>query len=147
MRGALYVHRDALRLLDEDARARVERADRLATPFSWNVARLEKAVIGLLRYPDFDRAAFPRLEASARVNLQSGAVRRINYAGSPNPLILHRKELLVSSDHPGYAAWARVTERAERAGLFRNPGAIGRQRAWAALLAEAGLDQNGERLW
>jgi hypothetical protein len=146
VRGALYVHRDVIGLLRADEQAKVERAVWLAGPFAWNVVRLESEVVGLLCYPDFESVGFPHLEASARVDLAKGTVRLTNFAGSANPLILHRKELLVSRDHPAYATWAKVTERAEQAGLFRDPGTIGRQQAWNALLAGAHIDQNGEPL-
>ncbi len=143
VRGALYVHGDAVLLLPPERQAAVRRAAEIAAGFEWNVARLDNVgVVGLLRYADFETEAFPRLFAAARVELD-GCVRYTSYAGSWNPLILHRKELLVGDDHPLRARWAEVTERIERLGLLEDHNRIGRLSAWIEMLRAAGLDSQG----
>lgn len=146
VRGALYVHREAVDLLKADERSRVARASSLAGPVPWNVARLDASAVALLFYPDFDESAFPRLQASARVDLAEGTVRLTQFGESPNPLILHRKELLVRRDHPARERWAAVTRRAQERGLFHKRALIGRQLTWRALLEQAGLNHQGEEL-
>lgn len=144
VRGALYVHADAVPLLAPDQRRRVAEADERAAGFQWNVVRLERdGAIGLLDYPDFEREAFPRLAAAARVDPASPAVRITRYSGSANPLILHRKELLVPPDHAERAEWAALTASLEARSLFAETKRIGRRAAWTELLRTAGLDEKG----
>lgn len=144
VRGALYVHAEAVPLLAPDQRRRVAEAGARAAGFEWNVARLERdGPVGLLDYPDFEREAFPRLAAAARVDPGSPTVRITRYDGSANPLILHRKELLVAQAHPGRAEWAALTTSLEGLGLFADTSRIGRFAAWTELLRMAGLDGQG----
>ena len=144
VRGALYVHAEAVPLLAPEQRRRVAEADARAAGFEWNVARLERdGAVGLLDYRDFEREAFPRLAAAARVDPVSPAVRITRYGGSANPLILHRKELLVAYDHPERAGWAALTASLEATGLFAETNRIGRLAAWTELLRGAGLDGQG----
>lgn len=133
------MHASAVRRLADHQRAMVAEAAKLV-PFEWSVARVGPGrAIGLLRYPGFIEEAFPVLTMAANVNLETGQVRVTNYERSTNPLILHRKELLVGEDHPMRAQWARLTRRLEDLGLFTNLNTIGRQRAWSEALASAAL--------
>lgn len=144
VRGVLYVHMHALGALDEPQRRAARQAAELAADHAWNVVRLGPGpVVALLHYPCFDREAFPRLAGSARVDLSTGRVSRTDHATSENPLILHRKELLLEPTDPRRAGWAATTERLEGLGLFRDPTRIGRRRAWNEMLAAAGLDSEG----
>lgn len=147
IRGALYVHRSALKSLGDDRRARVEEAERLAGDSEWNVARFDPGgIVGLLHYADFEADAFPRLEAATRVDPDSGKVSRTCYAGGTNPLILHRKELLLAPGDPRVAEWAALTRELVALGLFSNPVNIGRKQAWEERLAKAGRDGQGKLL-
>jgi hypothetical protein len=144
VRGALYVHMDALGLLEEPQRTAALDAAELVADHAWNVARLGPGpVVALLHYPDFDLEAFPRLSRSARVDLATGRVRRSDQTRTENPLILHRKELLLDPADPRRLGWAATTERLERLGLFRDTKRIGRRRAWNEMLASVGLDGEG----
>lgn len=144
VRGALYVHMDALASLDEPERIAVRRAAELVVDHAWNVARLGPGpIVALLHYPCFDLETFPRLAGSARVDLSTSRVSRTHHNVTDNPLILHRKELLLNPEDPKRAAWSATTERLERLGLFQNPTKIGRRRAWEEMLASAGLDSEG----
>jgi hypothetical protein len=49
---------------------------------------------------DFENDPFPTLNGSWTVDPQNGAVSFRSYSSSLNPPILHRKELLVTADHP-----------------------------------------------
>ena len=146
VRGALYVHREAIDALARDARMKVDRALAIASPPQWNVARLESDVVGLLEYEDFDTAAFPRLIASTRVNLATGEHARTDFSHSENPLILHRKERLLLADDPRVARWTEMTRTLVEKGLFKDSHAIGRRRAWTERLAHAGLTIVGDEV-
>lgn len=146
VRGALYVHREAIHALAEDHRTMIDSAVAQAGSPRWNVARLEKGAVGLLDYEDFDAAAFPRLIASTRVNLATGEHSRTDFTRSDNPLILHRKEQLVAPDDPRVHRWAETTRQLVNKGLFRDNHAIGRQRAWTERLASAGLTAAGDEV-
>lgn len=144
VRGDLYIHRSALEALDPGQRKAIEEADARAGCPPWNVARLGKEAVGLLYYADFEADAFPRLVAATRVDRATLKIGRIAYGDSLNPLILHRKELLLLRDDPRRPAWAELTARLERLGLFQDRNRIGRLTAWRAILAAAGLDGQGQ---
>lgn len=146
VRSALYIHRDALNALAKDVWSMVDRAVSIAGPTPWNVARIEKHIVGLLEYEDFDAAAFPRLIASTRVNVATGKHSRTDFSCSSNPLILHRKELLLSPQDPRVGRWAETTRLLVGKGLFKDSHAIGRQAAWNELLAQVGLTAVGDAL-
>lgn len=146
VRGALYVHRTAIAALAADVRATIDKAVTNAGATGWNVARVEKHVVGLLEYEDFDAAAFPRLIASTRVNVATGERSRTDFSRSANPLILHRKERLVMPDDPRAGRWTETTRMLVSRGLFKDSHAIGRQRAWNARLAQAGLVAVGDEV-
>ena len=146
VRGALYVHRDAIGALANDMRSMIDQAVAIASAAPWNVARVEKHVVGLLEYEDFDAAAFPRLIASTRVNVATGEHARTDFSRSANPLILHRKEQLVMPDDPRVGRWAETTRKLVERGLFKDSYAIGRQGAWNERLARAGLAASGDEV-
>jgi hypothetical protein len=98
VRGALYVHRDAIDLLPNEYRSRIRSALDLAPEVAWNVVRIEPFIVGIMLYDDFDTCHFPRLLHSVRVDLRLKQVTERDHRGSANPLILHRKELLVRPD-------------------------------------------------
>lgn len=142
--GALYLHRDAADLLDADARARIEAAHAAASPFAWNVLKLEAAGVSLLEYEDFDASAFPRLLEAVRV--AGERVVRTDYRDRGNPPILHRKECLLRPGDPRIPRFAALTRAAEERGLFAASHRIGTARVWASRIAEAGLVIEGHAL-
>lgn len=146
VRDALYVHASAAGDLPDVLQARLQEALNTAGEVSWNVARLEPTVVGLLLYRDFETDAFPPLIASTRVELKTGRVTSRSFTDTDNPLILHRKELLVRQGHPHVAAWAALTAELETRGLFRDPHLIGRRKAWLSRLAAAGVRVEGHTL-
>lgn len=146
VRGALYVHRDAVGALATDMRLMIDEAVAIASAARWNVARVEQHVVGLLEYEDFDAVVFPRLIASTRVNVATGEHARTDFSRSTNPLILHRKEQLVMPDDPRAGRWAEITRKLVERGLFKDNHAIGRQRAWNQRLSQAGLTAFGDEV-
>lgn len=146
VRGALYVHRCAITHLPEGMYEPLRRALALAPAAKWNVARIERAVIGLLAYEDFEAAAFPVLLGATRVDLVSGRISNTDYSRSENPLILHRKELLVGEDHARFATWTAMTKTLDQGGLFADNHLIGRHRGWLERLRQAGLCVSGDEV-
>lgn len=146
VRGALYVHRDAVDLLEVEGREAVRKAEVAVLDAAWNVARLGPTAVALLEYENIDASPFPRLLASALVDLTTLEVKRRSFRQAANPLILHRKELLFPPEDPRRAEWAALTLSLEAQGLFSDPIRIGRERQWLALLAGAGFDASGRPL-
>ena len=130
---ALYVHESALpemspilRLYEGCSRGylgRVEGAN------SVKLHMLEP-MVSYLRYPEFERDPHPTLAASLSVHLQTFRVRTKDYDSSINRPILHRKELFVSRDFPGYGKFARLTRIEQRKGLYDDTSRIGLERGW-----------------
>jgi DNA phosphorothioation-associated putative methyltransferase len=142
--SAIYVHRDALPLLGDEAEI-VGKAESLAPPCDWNVAKIEKTSVSLLAYESFD-TDFPALLTSAKVDIASGAVVETDYRKRANPPILHRKELLLPPDDPRLPKFRALTSTAEEYGLFEEPNKIGTRGAWNTKIAAAGLVLRGGRL-
>ncbi|CAO4157154.1 hypothetical protein DHODJN_25295 [Methylorubrum extorquens] len=146
VRDALYVHRSAVTCLTPSLRAKLQQAILIAGERQWNVARLEARAVGLLLYPYFDEVPFPALTASTRVDLVTKRLTSRSFESSANPLILHRKELLVGDDYPQVQVWSALTMALEARGLFREPHRIGRRIAWMRRLAEASVRIEGHAL-
>jgi len=146
-----YFHIDAGPELNPAWVERWSEAERLAgVPHTerYNLVRIdaEGPCIALLNYPGFFDEPFPVLRESWLVDLDRQTVSYRTYADSLNPPILHRKELLLSDDHPRRAEYAALTEAAEAIGLFDQPTRIGYQRQWLALVREKGYRITGHTL-
>jgi len=147
----LYIHLSSLEELDnEPQRLRIAQAALCvhAQPgLCPNVAKLNLRTgrLSLLAYLEFDDDPFPELAASwtfAPGSTEAPTVR--TYSDSPNPPILHRKELLVQSSHPNRERWARLTATAEEFGLFDDTTTIGFRLNWTRLIESKGYRFNGE---
>ena len=147
----LYVHLSAIDHLDDEAqRSRiVEAVGRLPTVLDTApcVAKLNLRTgrLSLLAYRDFEGSPFPELTDSwtFATGFASPPTYR-TYAGSLNPPILHRKELLVPISHPGREGWLRLTSIGESLGLFDDTTTIGFKTNWQRLIAGKGyrIDAN-----
>lgn len=147
VRGALYTHISAVGRLPSADKTLVVTARKLAGDFAWNVVRLGPGqAVGLLDYPEFDEDAFPALARAMAIDIEALSLKRSDYRRSANPLILHRKELLVAADYPHRQRWADLTADMERLGLFRDLNRIGRRKTWLAMLQHAGRDTQGRPL-
>lgn len=140
---AVYLGADLVSSEDPAIRVAVTTARELARQSldAFNVVKLftRDHRVSLLRYEPFETSEFPALLESTTVDLTLGKVRRISYENSDNPPILHRKELLVSSDDARAEGWRELTSAAEAAGLFENPKRIGFRKNWERLIREKGL--------
>jgi DNA phosphorothioation-associated putative methyltransferase len=59
-----------------------------------------------------------------------------DYRDSPNPPILHEKELLVMADYPNYDKLVRLTQLEKDWGLLEDRKAIERLQGWQKCLEE-----------
>jgi hypothetical protein len=59
---------------------------------------------------------------------------------------LHRKETLVSPDHPLREKFARLTRQEEKWGLYENTSQIGTQNKWQQRLSDKNLRIAGHRV-
>lgn len=114
----------------------------------FNVIRVtdDASELALLAYPGFFDDPFPALAASWRFDPASKGVRFRDYSQSLNPPILHRKELLISEDHPEYGRFCTLTRTAESLGLFDDPTRIGYRSAWLELIRFKGYELQGYEL-
>lgn len=146
----LYVH-----LEWRDSSFPVEHADAIAlaqaqlaasgdtTP---NIAKVNArtGLVSLLLYPDFETDPFPELAASWTFrDGPNNPPHFRRYDSTLNPPLLHRKELLVSADHPHRADWAAVTRTAEELGLFDDTHTIGFRLNWSRTIAAKGYALHG----
>lgn len=147
---ALYVHTSALsslpsvlRVYEGCARAYIGSIE------GANVVKLSvgKPQISYLCYPDFETQGHPALIGSLIVPLDNFHIQYRDYSDSKNPFILHRKEVLVSTDHPGRKKFECLTRREEKLGLYDNPELIGTTAGWEELLKLKGLRQSGHRVF
>ena len=147
--GALYVHESALAGLSPVLRlyegcasgmtGRVEGA---------NIVKLHRGEpkVSYLAYPEFDTVAHPALAWAMTVHLQTFRMKVRSYGSRRNRSILHRKELFVSPDYPGFRKFARLTRIEEGKGLYRECSRIGYEDGWNEVLARKGLHFRGHRL-
>ena len=146
-----YLHTSALSELDDESRNNVRKAEAVAriTPEGqYNVIKIRESVpeISFLNYPTFFEEAFPILEQSWKVNLDTGQCRYRVYSESNNPPILHRKELLLPPSHPDTQRFLELTKEAESIGLFDDTTRIGFLQDWDRLLTLKGYEVSGHSL-
>ena len=145
---ALYVHHTALprlpallRIYEGCGRQLVGSVDGVTLiKLSRDTAR-----VSYLTYPNFDDVGHPALAESFSADLPMLRLRHRDYRRSPNPPILHRKELFVANDYPHRNVFATLTAEEVQSGLLDLP-TIGTQLGWHSLLRERGLDCRGHRL-
>jgi DNA phosphorothioation-associated putative methyltransferase len=103
-----------------------------------NVIRLSfrQPKISYLYYPNFDTEIHPILATSMDVYLGSADFSFRDYRDSPNPPILHEKELLVMADYPNYDKLVRLTQLEKDWGLLEDRKAIERLQGWQKCLEE-----------
>ena len=147
--NALYVHRSALDSLDPLLRV-YEGCARsyLGEIDGANLIKLHRhsGKVSCLVYPDFETDPHPALLRSVKLSLRTRKLDCLEYAGSANPPILHRKETFLTPDHPLYARFARLTAQEEKHGLLDDPVTIGTRDGWQARLNESGFALRGHRL-
>lgn len=139
---SIYLHKSALRCLPWPLMDFLE--SRLETELEtipWNLIKFFKREfkVSLLNYPEFYRDAFPALEVSHAIDLQTLTYKKNQYKASKNPPILHRKEALLDPSDPLIPGYQKLTVQAEKQGLFENKRIIGFKQNWEKILREKGL--------
>jgi DNA phosphorothioation-associated putative methyltransferase len=139
---ALYVHRETL---DQSHKQLAKVVDAIANALKipaeqWNIAKLSKTQfhLSLLWYPDFFDQAYPELKQSISVDLARLSHKTLHYNSDENPPILHRKELMLSPDHPRYQEYTDITQEAEQSGLYEQSQLIGFRDSWLRLIEKKG---------
>jgi DNA phosphorothioation-associated putative methyltransferase len=113
-----------------------------------NVIKLHRqsGTVSYLVYPDFDTDPHPALVRSVKLSLRTREIDCLEYNDRTNPSILQRKETFLAGDHPLYAKFARLTQQAEKHGLFEDTATIGTRDGWKDRLSAAGFVIRGHRL-
>ena len=141
----VYVHLTTVAGLGEAGQVLVSRALALLPPDVRerpNVVKVSqrRQRVSLLEYTEFEDEPFPSLKSSwSLANFDASALDFRSYEQSANPPILHRKELLMSKDHPRYADWAKTTKTCEALGLFENSKTIGFLLNWERAISRKGF--------
>lgn len=147
---ARYIHTCGLSVLPEEYSELVETAAEVAEapPGAFNVIKfnLGSPRVSLLSYPSFFDEGFPALSKSWAVDLGQSSSTFRSYKSEANPPVLHRKETLLSPDHPLQGLFQTLTREIERAGLLEDAQNIGRKFAWEAKLERIGLAVRGNEL-
>jgi hypothetical protein len=139
---ALYVHREGLVHLGGSLGAVLDRVVaryQVSAEFNLVKFRTDELKLSFLAYPDFESDPHPALRHAIAIDLPSGKARHTDYAGNPNPPILHRKETFLPSDHRLRAQFAALTRAEEEAGLYEETATIGFKLNWERLLEANGL--------
>ncbi len=149
MPNALYIHRSALESLDPLLRV----SEGCARAYLGDVERAnliklhrQSGKVSYLVYPDFETDPHPALLRSIKLNLRTREIEGTDYAPSPNPPVLHRKQTFLLPDHPLRAKFERLTRQEERAGLLDQTATIGTREGWAERLRARGYALRGHRL-
>ena len=95
----------------------------------------------LMCYPRFFENPHPALRHAVTIDLVSGKARHTDYAGNPNPPILHRKESLLPAEHPQRGEFEELTRQEEAAGLYEQTN----DRVQVELGPAAGGQGSGDR--
>lgn len=143
VRGHSYIHVSLLPEQPEAVRYLVDTARRQAgiDADAFNVIRLSELSheIGLLNYPRFLEDPFPALAVAYLIDMATKRVRRTDFSSRDNPPILHRKELLLHSEHPSRTQFVSLTAELEKRGIFVDNQRIGYQKFWEERLASHGI--------
>ena len=149
--NALYVHREALELLEPLLRV-YEGCARayLGEVVGANLIKLHRhsgrSFTKNLVYPDFETDPHPALLRSIKLSLRTRELDCYDYANSTNPPVLHCKETFLPTDHPLHARFARLTQQEEKHGLLDETATIGTREGWQQRLHERGFAIRGHRL-
>jgi len=146
---AIYIHKSALK--NEQLISflnRIQLALKLED-YDWNIAKFWKNdfKFSLLNYPTFEKDSYPELNQSLFVDLDKKHHRLNDYSKSDNPPVLHRKELMVTKEHPSFEEFLIITEEGEQAGLYENTRAIGFKLGWISTINNAGYELVDGRLF
>ena len=147
--GAIYLHRCTFESeAPELAEWITEKISTYGHVVPWTVIKLQTKAFGvsLLNYPEFFDESYPALESSFTIDFLEGKFKRSKYK-SNNPPILHRKEVMLSPEHPSYEDFSSITREGEQAGLYENSKIIGFKQTWETLIRDRGYELVDGRLF
>jgi len=136
---SLYIHKCGLHLLEDDLIHKIKKNLKGLNIYDQervNVYRISLSLenISYLVYKDFFTEPFPSLEMSWKVTFKNQEIIRRDFSNSKNPLILHRKELLLPKDHEKYQEYESITIQLDKLGAFEQYNKIGRRNFWNQVL-------------
>lgn len=147
--GTRYAHKSAVSLLPNTEQQLIEKMHAfLDIDTAWNVVKLEikkPTNFSFLCYQDFSDAEFPALLKSYKYNNCDHTFKLTRY-NSKNPPILHRKELLLPSDHPDYLKYETLTNNLIVLGAFQNMHRHGTKKRWQEWLESLGIVVNNHNI-
>ncbi len=145
----LYVHRSALDSLEPPLRV-YEGCGRayLGEVEGANLIKIHRrsGKLSYLVYPAFETDPHPSLLRCIRLSLRTRDLQCDDYAQSPNPPVLHRKETFLPPEHPLHEKFARLTKQEEQHGLLDDTATIGTRAGWEERLQAANLALKRHRL-
>ena len=147
--GALYVHHTALSRLPPLLRVYEGCGRQLAGSVEGlTLIKLgrRRPRVSYLVYPEFDRVGHPALAEAVIGDLARLKLYHRDYRRTSNPPILHRKELLVSRDHPTHRRFARLSAREDALGLLSSGQSIGTRAEWDEVLRCRGVTIHGHQV-
>lgn len=141
---SIYLHKSAIDSLPQELLQYIKTVttEHNLTTKQWDIVKLFKRdfKLSLLHYPNFFDESYPSLCISYTIDLDRSSLRKSNYAKSPNPPILHRKETFIKPDHPSYKEFHEITLEGEKAGLYENARSIGFKQSWAKVIKSKGYE-------
>lgn len=151
LHDVVYMHSTLIRLQTPIVRELIDEAARLAkvTEDDFSIARISqnRPEVALLDYPDFFDDPFPALRTSWLIDLTTQRASRRDFGDQENPLILHRKELMLDDRHAEHTKFAALTTDLEDFGAFDFPAnLIGRQLYWQQALRNLGIRVEGHKV-
>ena len=149
-KNAFYVHISAIETLEPLLRIYEGLVSRVIGRMDEATAikfHLNSSKISYLFYPDFDTNPHPVLNRQMKINLSNLQVTYSDYDGLPNPLILLRKDRLVTADYPLYEKFSKLTRQEENWGLLADPACMYKQQTWQHLLKENCAELRNHRLY
>lgn len=148
---AIYVHESALSAIPPKLAAIINAVGKaLKIPSEdWNLIKLSRKSfsMSLLHYPTFFEESYPSLRQSVTVDLEKLSHKLTDYTNYDNPPILHRKETMITNDHPSFEDFSLITQEGEQAGLYDNSRHIGFKASWEALINSHGYELIDGRLF
>ena len=144
----LYVHRSAEDELPPLLRVLLFAGKEIVGELPYDLVKFAKdgRAISFLHYQNFDENPHPALVRSVKVYLPKASYDIREYANSPNPPILHRKETFVLPNYPHVEKFRKLTEQEESLGLLSSPD-IGYRRPWEELLVSRRVRVQNHRLF
>ncbi|MBX3319177.1 MAG: DNA phosphorothioation-associated putative methyltransferase [Nitrospira sp.] len=144
----LYVHRSAEDELPPLLRVLLFAGKEIVGDMPYDLVKFAKdgRALSFLQYQNYDEDPHPALLRSVKVFLPKTTYDIREYASSPNPPILHRKETFVLSNYPFFEKFRKLTEQEEAAGLLSS-SEIGYQRPWKELLQSRGARIENHQLY